>query len=266
MNGFYVGDIIGNSYTHENEKYNKKIKDFKLFTQRSKFSDDTILSFATIDWLIHSNHTSEEMINSIKSFYSQYPDRQPTIYGQGFANWAREGCKEFRQSHGNGGAMRCSPIAWYAHSLKEIDNLIDAGISPTHNTQSGRLGAKIVCYSIWLLKNKANKLCLKEILQKIFSIDLNIDIDIYRKGYSYTDDAVETVRPALVSFLNSRSYVDAIRNAVSFGGDTDTITTICSSISEAYYKKIPQKILEKAQSYLPQQFKDLLEEFSEFIN
>ena len=266
MNGFYVGDIIGNSYTHENEKFNKKTKKFQLFTNRSKFSDDTILSFATIDWLLHTDHKSKDMIDIIKKFYAKYPDKNPTIYGPAFANWVESGCKEFRKSYGNGGAMRCAPISWFAHDLNEIDNLINLGISPTHDTESGRLGAKIVCYAIWLLRNGVNKVCLKQILEKMFDLDLSVDIDEYRQQYSYTSSAVETVRPALVAFLNSKNYVDAIRNAVSFGGDTDTITTICSSISEAYYKKIPQKILDKAKSFLPNEFVALLDEFNNFIN
>lgn len=265
INGFYVGDIIGNSYTHENEIYNKKVKDFELFTSRSKFSDDTILSFATIEWLINSNHTSNEMLEIIKNFYSRFPDKNPTIYGPAFANWATEGCLYFRESYGNGGAMRCSPIAWYANSLKEIDELIELGISPTHNTISGKLGAKIVCYTIWKLKNCTNKEETKSFIEKEFNIDLDKNINEYRNEYKYTSDAVETVRPAIISFLNSSSYEDSIRNAVSFGGDTDTITTICSAISEAFYKNIPLSIKEKARSFLPIEFKILLEKFNKII-
>lgn len=266
MDGFYVGDIIGNSYTHENESYNKKTKDFDLFTERSKFSDDTILSFATIYWLINTKHTKNDMLNTIKGFYQRYPDREPTIYGPAFAKWAEGGCVGFRESYGNGGAMRCSPIAWYAKSLEEIDDFIMQGISPTHNTESGRLGAKIVCYAIYYLKNGKSLDEVKNKLQTQFNLDLNENIDTYRSRYSYTDSAVETVRPALISLFNSTSFEDAIRNAVSFGGDTDTITTICSSISEAYYKEIPNEIKQKCKSFLPKEFVDLLNVFNQQIN
>lgn len=97
MNGFYIGGIIGNSYTHENECFNKKTKEFELFTERSKFSDDTILSLATIEWLLKTNHTSNEMLNIIKEYYKIFPDKNPTIYGPEFAKWAEEGCLTFRQ-------------------------------------------------------------------------------------------------------------------------------------------------------------------------
>ena len=265
MNGFYIGDIIGNSYTHENEKYNKKTKDFELFTNRSKFSDDTILSFATIKWLLSKDYTTNNMLKILKESYKKYPDKEPTIYGPAYANWAANGCLKPRRSHANGGAMRCSPIAWMAKSLKEIDFLVQKSISATHNTTEGRLGAKIVCYSIWYLKNGFSKEELKEKISQIFDIDLNENIEDYRNKYLYTANAIETVRPALISFLNSNSFEDAIRNAVSFGGDTDTITSICGAISEAYYKEIPSEILNKANSFLPEEFKILLNDFDNFI-
>ena len=265
MDGFYVGDIIGNSYTHENEKYNKKTKQFDLFTKRSKFSDDTILSFATIEWLLKTKHSSKEMLEIIKNYYNEFPDQNPTIYGPEFAKWAEEGCIEFRKSYGNGGAMRCSPIAWYAKSTEEMDKLIKNGISPTHNTKSGLLGAKIVCYAIFYLKNGKTLDETKDLLTKQFDIDLDQNIDEYKKAYTYTSDALETVRPAIISLLNSKDFEDSIRNAVSFGGDTDTITTICSSISEAYYKKIPKNIKDKCKSYLPKKFLNLLEMFDAYI-
>lgn len=266
MHGFYVGDIIGNSYTHENEKFNKKTKDFELFTNRSKFSDDTILSFATIEWLLYSNHTSEEMLDIIKEYYVLFPDKKPTIYGPAFAKWAQDGCTSFRASYGNGGAMRCSPIAWYASSLEEIDDLIKKGISPTHNTNTGRLGAQIVCYCIFYLKNGKTLSQTKALLQEKFKLNLDENIDDYRNRYTYTSDAIETVRPAIISLLNSTSFEDAIRNAVSFGGDTDTITTICSAISEAYYKQIPLNIIEHATKFLPDKFVSLLHAFNSYIS
>ncbi len=266
INGFFVGDIIGNSYTHENEKYNKKTKKFELFTDRSKFSDDTILSFATIEWLLYSNHKSEEMLQIIKEYYKIFPDRNPTIYGPVFAKWAEEGCLFFRESHGNGGAMRSSPIGWYASSIDEIESLIDKGISPTHNTESGRLGARIVCYTIFYLKNGATLEELKDFIMSKFNIDLNENVDEYRDRYVYTSNAIETIRPAIITLLNSNNFEDAIRNAVSFGGDTDTITTICSAISEAYYKEIPNNIVEKAKTYLPEKFLKLIKEFNFYIN
>jgi ADP-ribosylglycohydrolase len=265
MNGFYIGDIIGNSYTHENEKYNLKTKDFELFTNRSKFSDDTILSFATIDWLLNTNHTCQEMLNLIKNYYKQFPDKEPTIYGSAFASWAKEGCKTFREGYGNGGAMRSSVIGWYASSIKEVKNLVLKAIKPTHNTTSGQMGAEIVAVCVYLLKTSKSKEELKKYISTTYDMDLDENINTYRDKYTYTSDAKETIRPALISFLNSINFEDSIRNAVSFGGDTDTITTINSAISEAYYKQIDKDIVDKAYSYLPETFKQLLKKFNNYL-
>lgn len=266
MNGFYVGDIIGNSYTHENEKFNKKVKDFELFTERSKFSDDTILSFATIKWLLSDNHTPENMINIIKKFYKEFPDKNPTIYGQGFVDWINEGCKKFRESSGNGGAMRASVIGWYAKDIEQIKFLVYNCIRPTHNTFEAMLGAEVVAVCVYLLRKNYSLDEVKKYITFTYNYNLDENIDLYKKEYQYTSNAKETIRPALISLLNSKNYEDSIRNAVSFGGDTDTITTICSAISEAYYKTIPNNILDKANSYLPKKFIDLLEKFNNFIN
>lgn len=265
MDGFYCGDIIGNSYTHENESYNNKTKNFELFTDRSKFSDDTILTFATIKFLMQNEKTPYKMAEIIKEFYSRYPDKNPTIYGQAFASWAENGCKTFRESLSNGGAMRISPVGWFASTSEEIDSLVDIILTPTHNTQLAKEGARVICYSIFFLRQGLSKEMLKDRIEEIFKIDLGENINEYRNKYAYTSSAIETVRPALISFLSSNSYEDCIRNAVSFGGDTDTITTIASSIAEAFYG-VDEEIKIKAYSYLPKDFKELLSQFNNFIS
>lgn len=266
MDGFYVGDIIGNSYTHENEKYNLKTKDFELFTERSKFSDDTILSFATIYWLLYTNHEPNEMIDVLKKFYKKYPDKNPTIYGEPFVNWITNTKNEYRKSSGNGGAMRSSVIGWYAADIEELKSLVYKAIMPTHDEEGAIKTSEIVAVSIFLLKNNYTKEQLLEYIEKEYDYDLHEEMDSYRRKYTYTSDAKETVRPALISFFNSKSFEDSIRNAVSFGGDTDTITTINSSIAEAYYKEVPKDILNNAIKYLPNEFIRLLNDFKEICN
>jgi len=262
MDGFYVGDIIGNSYTHENEKYNLKTKDFDLFTNRSKFSDDTILSFVTIYWLLYTKHTPNEMIEVLKKFYKKYPDKNPTIYGKAYVNWVTKTKDEYRKSYGNGGAMRSSVIGWYATNIEELKNLVQNAIMPTHNEKDAIIASEIVAVSVFLFRNNYSKNDVLSYIENNYNYNLNENIDEYRKNYKYTSNAKETVKPALVAFFNSMSFEDSIRNAVSFGGDTDTITTINSSIAEAYYKEIPEDILEKAKKYLPSKFIILLNEFN----
>lgn len=262
MNGFYIGDIIGTAYAHENQSFNKKTKRFDLFTDRSKFSDDTILTFATIKWLMSNNYTSENMFNIIKQTYKEYPDTKPTMYGISFANWARAKNTTFRKSSGNGGAMRVSPIAYFSKSIDELDKLVESAIRPTHNTPNGILASKIVAHSIWQLNHGMSKKQLISYLLKTFNFDININVKTYMKNYEFTSDGIETVKPALISFLISSNFEDSIRTAISFGGDSDTICSITASISEAFYKKIPPIILQKSKGYLPNEFVLLLDDFN----
>ena len=264
MYGFFIGDIIGNSYTHENEEYNLKTKDFKLFTPRSKFSDDTRLTFATIDWLLHSTLSKKDMLDTIKKFYSLYPDTTPTIYGDSFAHWVESNPTTYRVSSSNGGAMRCSPISYVDSDLDKVTSLINRAITPTHDSDESRTSAKMVCYSIIHLSKYKSIPKLISYIKDTFNVDLSLNFDEYRKNYSYTSSAIDTVIPALLSVVNSSSFEDAIRCAVSLGGDTDTITSITGAIAESLYD-IPKNILDKAMSYLPKHFISLLQEFNEFI-
>lgn len=266
MNGFYIGDIIGSAYAHENESFNKKSKKFDLFTSRSKFTDETILTFATIKWIMSGNLSSENMFNIIKQTYNEYPDTKPTMYGISFANWARAKNTTFRKSSGNGGAMRVSPIAYFAKNIEELDKLVDTAIRPTHNTPNGLLAAKIVAHTIWQLRNGMNKKELIKYINRTFNIDLNVNIKSYWKSYEFTSDGLETIKPAIISFLISSSFEDSIRTAVSIGGDTDTITSITAAMAEAFYKKIPSVILQKSKSYIPNEFVLLLDDFTHFLS
>ena len=266
MNGFYIGDIIGTSYAHENESFNKKTKRFELFTERCKFTDETILTFATIKWLMSNNHSSENMFKIIKETYNEYPDSKPTMYGISFANWARAKSTTFRKSSGNGGAMRVSPISYFSKTIEELDKLVELAIRPTHNTPNGILAARIVAHTIWQLLHGMSKKQLISYLNNTFKFNININVKNYMKNYEFTSDGIETVKPALISFLISSNFEDAIRTAVSFGGDTDTICSITAAISEAFYKKIPPIILQKAKTYLPNEFVLLLAEFQYLLS
>lgn len=265
MDGFYIGDIIGSAYAHEFELLNFQTKEFEFFNERSHFSDDTILTFATMEWLLHTNHSSNEMINVLKDYYKKYPDRSPTIYGKDYVNWILTDSHEFRSASSNGGAMRSSVIGWFASSLEEIKDLVDKAISPTHNSYEAKLGAEVVALAVFMMKNGRSKEELKNYLDYTYDYYLDQKLDLLRNSYEFTNDTKETVRPAIIAFLESNSFEDALRNAVSLGGDCDTITNITCSIAGAYYKDIPNDIIDKAKTYLPKEFIDLLNEFKKEI-
>ena len=161
--------------------------------------------------------------------------------------------------------MRSSVIGWYAKDIEELKKLVYTAIMPTHNEEGAIKASEIVAISIFLFKNNYTKDAVLNYIESNYNYDLHENINSYKNYYTYTSDAKETVRPALIAFFNSTDYEDSIRNAVSFGGDTDTITTINSSIAEAYYKEIPKNILEKAIKYLPREFINILNEFKKYI-
>ena len=260
MNGFYIGNIVGSSYSHQFEKLNNQTKEFELFTDRSNYSDDTILTFATIDWLLHSNHSSQDMIKILKSYYEKFPDREPTIYGKDYVNWISSNTSDFKKSWTNSGAVRSSVIGWYSNSLEEIKDLVDKAISPTHNTLEAKLGAEVVAICVFMMKNNRSKEELKKYIDYTYDYYLDQKLVLLRNSYEFTNDTKETVRPAIIAFLESTSFEDALRNAVSLGGDCDTIATITCAIAEAYYKDIPDSLLSKAKAYLPKEFVELLNE------
>lgn len=266
MDGFYIGNIVGSSYSHQFELLNNQITDFELFTERSSYSDDTILTFATIDWLLHTNHSSSKMISILKKYYKKYPDKTPTIYGKDYVNWILSDTKEFRTSLSNGGAMRASVIGWYAKNIEQIKDLIEKGISPTHNTYEAKLGAEVVALSVFFMKNGRSKEELKNYLDYTYDYYLDQKLILLRNSYEFTNDTKETVRPALIAFLQSNSFEETLRNSISLGGDSDTIANIACSIAEAHYKDIPKDILNKAKSYLPKEFIALLDEFKKIIS
>lgn len=260
MDGFYIGNIVGSSYSHQYEYLNTQVKDFELFTDRSNYSDDTILTFATIDWLLHSNHSSKDMIDILKKYYIKYPDREPTIYGKDYVNWISSNSGEFKKSWSNSGAMRASVIGWYCNTLDEIKDFVDKAISPTHDTVEAKLGAEVVAICVFMMKNNRSKEELKNYIDYTYDYYLDQKLALLRNSYEFTNDTKETVRPAIIAFLESTSFEDALRNAVSLGGDCDTIACITCSIAEAYYKDIPNYLVDKAKAYLPKEFVGLLTE------
>ena len=260
MDGFYIGNIVGSSYSHEFEKLNEQTKEFELFTERSTFTDDTILTFATIDWLLHTNHSSQEMIDVLRRYYKKFPDKEPTIYGKDYVNWILSNSYDFKKSWSNTGAMRASVIGWYGNSLDEIKDLVNKAISPTNDTLEARLGAEVVAICVFMMKNNRSKEELKNYIDYTYDYYLDQKLVLLRNSYEFTNDTKETVRTAIIAFLESSSLEDALRNAVSLGGDCDTIANITCSIAEAYYKDIPNSILDKARSYLPDEFVGLLNE------
>ena len=232
MLGAIAGDIIGSIY----EGGNIKTKDFPLFQRQSSISDDTVLTIAIADTILKK----ENYTNMLKQYYHRYPYAG---YGGTFQAWAKSNHTEPYNSWGNGSAMRVSPVGWAFNDLESV--LIEAQKSAevTHNHPEGIKGAKAIASAIFLARTGNNKDTIKSYIQTQFGYDLNRTIAEIRPEYKWDVSCQGSVPEAIISFLDSTDFEDAIRNAVSLGGDSDTIACISGSIAHAFYGKIPPHIL-----------------------
>jgi ADP-ribosylglycohydrolase len=265
MLGAIIGDIIGSIF----EWNNIKTKDFSLFSPECFFTDDTVMTIATADALMNGGK-EEDFIDAYKKWGRQYPNAG---YGSRFLNWIHSDSREPYNSWGNGSAMRVSPCAWlmncgfYARTGCWPENawrIVSRSASVTHNHPEGIKGAEATAATIFLCQFYAKRCAfdysdpwsLDELKHEIrksikinFQYDLTRTIDEIRPDYQFNESCQETVPQAITAFLESDNFEDAIRNAISLGGDSDTLAAITGSIAEAAYG-IPEWIKDKAFFYL----------------
>lgn len=252
MIGSITGDIIGSTY----EIINTKKKDFNLFRPLSRYTDDTVLTIATADCILHNGNFME--------YYRKYCiSNQMRGYGSKFYIWALFNGKEPYNSMGNGSAMRVSPIGYIAQSIEEVLELAEHSASVTHNHPEGIKGAQAVALAIYLAKENSSKEEIRDYIERKFSYDLSMSYHDLKKSYKGGGTCPLTVPQAIISFLDSVNYEDAVRNAIALGGDSDTLACITGSIAEAYYKEIPTEIIEKAVVKLPPKFIAIINEFNQ---
>jgi type I restriction enzyme M protein len=211
-----------------------------------------LLEYKEID---NIDEFKNELINCMHSIGVKYPN---CGYGGRFYDWIMCGEREPYNSFGNGSAMRVSPVGWYANSLAEAELLAKATAEVTHNHPEGIKGAVSVAGVIFLARSGANIKKLKEYVNKYYTIDFTID-DI-RSTYQFNESCQDTVPQAFAAFFESISFEDAIRNAISVGGDSDTLAAITGSIAEAYYG-IDNVLIDVAVSYLDDELKRIVVEF-----
>lgn len=274
MLGAIIGDIVGSIY----EWNNIKTKDFNLFSKKCFFTDDTVMTVAVADAIMNGGK-SENYIESMKLWGKSYLNRG---YGGAFYKWLISNSSEPYNSWGNGSAMRVSPCGWVAkldipieEGLKQTENLAKASAEVTHNHPEGIKGAQAAAAAIFYMRHgksknavKEYKEILKDYIQNKYKYELQYTLDEIRPTYTFNESCQGTVPQAIISFLESKDFEDAIRNAISLGGDSDTLAAITGSIAEAAYG-IPEDIKEKALSYfndpLDKPIKDLYKKWINFI-
>ncbi|MCP3851352.1 MAG: ADP-ribosylglycohydrolase family protein [Gammaproteobacteria bacterium] len=256
MLGAIIGDIIGSVY----EANNIKTKEFELFSPYAIFTDDSVLTIALADAILNDYDYGEVM----RQYYAQYPHAG---YGGSFHRWALTPDSKPYNSWGNGSAMRTSPVGYAFNTLDEVLSKAKYYASFTHNHPEGIKGAQATSAAIFLARNGASKEEIKEYAVKQFHYDLTKSLDAIRPDYKFDVSCQGTVPQAITAFYESVDYEDAIRNAVSIGGDSDTLACITGGIAEAFYKKVPDDIKNTAVNILDDELLLVVDAFyQEYIN
>ena len=256
--GAICGDIIGST-----REWNPiKTKDFDLFQDDSTFTDDTVMTLAIAKWLCEDKYSDEVLIKNLQCFGNVYPDAG---YGGMFIKWLAQKSPKPYGSWANGSAMRVSPCAWVGNSLSEVQSLAKRSAIVTHNHPEGIKGALATADAIYLAKRGMDKIEIKKHIEDTYSYNLSRSIDEIRQNYSFDVSCAGSVPEAIISFLKANDYEDAIRNAISLGGDADTQAAITGSIAGAYWG-IPKKIFLKSVNLLDDYLVDVLIDFEEKFN
>ena len=250
--GGVVGDVVGSVFEFDNIK----TTDFHLFCDETTFTDDTVLSVATMDCIIKEGNYND----FYREFGRNYPGRG---YGTNFHAWLASEDPEPYNSWGNGSAMRAGPIGWAFDTIDEVLAEAEKSACVTHNHPEGVKGARATAAAVYLARTGKTKAEIRSYIEKNFGYDLSRELDEIRPGYQFNESCQETVPEAITAFLESDGFESAIRLAVSLGGDSDTLACITGSIAEAFYGEIPFYMIETTLKHLPPELIDVITEFSE---
>ena len=253
MLGAVIGDIVGSIY----EFNNHKSKDFELFGENCSFTDDTVHTMAVAQWMLNRPKGGPGLTEFLVHWSKKYPH---CSYGGMFHQWLSgreyEGKYEPYGSYGNGSAMRVSPVVWIGDNPEE-DAKKSAEV--THKHPEGIKGAQAVAFAIHIAKKGSPPALIRRQVTDKYGYDLTETVDEIREWYDFDETCQGTVPQAIICALEATSFEDAIRNAISIGGDSDTVAAITGSIAEPIFW-IPDDIREKALSYLPNEMVDVVDQ------
>lgn len=265
MYGAILGDIIGSPFEFDR---GDKTKDFKLFSRRSHFTDDSVMTLAVCEALLKVGQDAtvkeieDAVISSMQSWGRRYPHAG---YGGYFRRWLTACHPEPYNSFGNGSAMRVSAAGWLYDSLEKTRTVAKATANVTHNHPEGIKGAEATASAIFMARNGSSKEEIKKYIENEFHYDLNRTLDEIRPSYHMDETCQKTVPEAIIAFLEAKDFEDAIRNAVSLGGDTDTLGAITGSIAEAYYG-IPEWLMTECRKRINRDMRVVLDDFNDVLS
>ena len=250
MLGAIAGDIVGSVY----EADPIKTKEFPLFDPHCRFTDDTVLTVALADAIL----IDRDYATVMKSYFHRYPNAG---YGALFYRWAMSTSNQPYNSYGNGAAMRISPVGWAFDRLEEVLEKARRFTEITHNHPEGIKGAQATAAAVFLARTGRSKEEIRSYIETTFHYDLSRSLDETRPGYIFDGSCQGTVPQAIRAFIESHDFEDAVRNAVSLGGDSDTLACICGGIAEAYYAGVPRFIAERIWAILDQDLREVILKF-----
>lgn len=265
MYGAIIGDIIGSRFEFDR---GGKTKDFVLFTVHNSFTDDTAMTVAVAEGLMDAGldakteDIKKAVIASMRKWANEYPDAG---YGGRFYRWLFfNNITEPYGSYGNGSAMRVSAVGWLYDSLERTREVARATAEVTHNHPEGIKGAECTAAVIYLGRTGSTKEEIAEYVIREFGYDFSETLDQMRRRHKHVESCQDSLPKALRSFFDGDSYEDVVRNAVSLGGDTDTLAAIAGAMAEAFYG-MPARIVISGKAYLPKDMREVIDRFSELI-
>ncbi|WP_455107911.1 ADP-ribosylglycohydrolase family protein [Porphyromonas sp.] len=256
MIGAIIGDIVGSRF----EFRNYRAKNFDLLTSACDYTDDTICTVAVADALIQGADFGQ----TIHTWCRRYPDPMGS-YGGRFAQWVASDQPRPYGSFGNGSAMRVSPCGWL-RTLDEVLQQAEDSARCSHNHPEGIRGAQVVAHCIWALRQGASRIDVQQIVEEVYGYQVaGLSVSYLQRTNRFDETCQGTIPPAICCFLESQDFEDAIRNAVSIGGDSDTIGAIVGGIAEAHYG-VPEALRKQALTYLPTAMQTTIQRFDQWLH
>jgi len=254
MLGAIAGDIIGSVH----EFRGTKSADFPLFVPESRFTDDSVLAIAVADCLM----TGKNYLDAFHEYFMEYPNAG---YGLRFFHWASAGRRDAYNSFGNGSAMRVAAVGYAFNTMNEVLAEAARSAEVTHNHPEGIKGAQATAAAIFMARQGASKHQIRDSISATFGYDLSQSVDEIRPAYEFDVTCQGTMPAAMAAFLGSENYEDAVRQAISLGGDADTLACITGGIAEAHYGGVPPAIADRALQHLDDRLRSVVRQFCERV-
>lgn len=273
MLGAIIGDTVGSVY----EFHNTKDYNFTMFNSRSCYTDDSVMTMAVAHWLLKDPGFSYESLEESMVLFAESCPCPMGGYGGGFRRWlfypesknayggdeagphydSPRGRHPYN-SFGNGSAMRVSAVGWFFDTLEKTLEVAEKSAAITHNHPEGIKGAKATAAAIFLARTGKSKAEIRSYIEEAFGYDLSRSWEYWHGVYDWDSSCQGTVPQAIIAFLSSESFEDAVRRAVSLGGDSDTLACITGGVAEAFYKEIPAYMVERTVARFPKEFNEVL--------